>query len=141
MAVTKKSIDVPPLDLNEGYVARHRVKVAGTVNEYESDAALDRLVTAMTAMRLNAERAHDLAEAIRSDHSFLGSSARQRFGNDAMKLYTAAKKKIEDAMDVTLAEIAACRKASRPRRSPTRAWRLTSETRCGRRSPASAARF
>ena len=32
MAVTKKSIDVPPLDLNEGYVARHRVKVAGTVN-------------------------------------------------------------------------------------------------------------
>lgn len=99
------SIKDVPIDINEGMIVRHRVKVPGTTREFVNDPQLARLTTATAVMRQNAEKAKDLAVAIKADKSFMGSAAATRFGNDAQKLFLAASAKIDEAMRGTFAEL------------------------------------
>ena len=99
------ALENPPIEISEGYIARHRLKVRGTAGEYVSDPQLDRLVGAASSMRVGAEKIRELAEAIRNDRSIAGSTARLTFSNSAQKALDTASNRMHEAMKATLAEM------------------------------------
>ena len=102
-----------PLDINEGMLMRFQVRDPQT-REFVSDAAIDRLISAATTMRTNAETARSLAEAISADRSFAGQAGRTRFPEDATRLFKKADNKLTEAMKIALTEIARVERSIRP---------------------------